>query len=101
MNRSGRTRTSSARNGDLVLARRLGSVHRRRRDVGCVLAKPFDGYLAANEEKLKQLNDMNSPLETPGEIFCVGMGRSIYQAMIDFLRAHRHEVEQRSPEAAE
>jgi PadR family transcriptional regulator, regulatory protein AphA len=61
----------------------------------------IDGYLAAHEEKLKQLNDMKSPLDTPGEVFCVGMGRSIYQAMIDFLRAHRHEVEQRSPEAAE
>jgi PadR family transcriptional regulator, regulatory protein AphA len=65
------------------------------------VAAMIDEYIRASEEKLAQLSHTKDQPQTPGEKFCFGFGQAIYQAMIDFLHTHRHEVEQPTAEAAE
>ena len=61
----------------------------------------LDNYIRVSEEKLAQLSDMQPQPQTPGEKFVSGFGRAVYEAMLDFLRTHRHEIEQPKAEAAE
>src|ERR1700722_9346112 len=61
----------------------------------------LDAYIRISEEKLAQLSDMRPQPQTPGEKFVSGFGRAVYEAMLDFLRTHRHEIEQPKAEAAE
>lgn len=60
----------------------------------------IDAYIAQCEGKLAQIQDRPAPL-SGGERFVLGMGQTIYGAMIDYLRAHRAEVENRGAQAAE
>jgi PadR family transcriptional regulator, regulatory protein AphA len=61
----------------------------------------LDNYIRVSEEKLAQLSDMKPQPQTPGEKFVSGFGRAVYEAMLEFLRTHRHEIEQPKAEAAE
>ena len=61
----------------------------------------LDSYIRVSEEKLAQLSGLNEQPQTPGEKFVSGFGRAVYVAMLEFLRTHRHEIEQPRAEAAE
>jgi DNA-binding PadR family transcriptional regulator len=62
----------------------------------------LDAYVGQVEQKLAHLNSQSSASQSSGEQFVTGFGRAVYVAIIDFLRAHRAEVEQQqTPEAAE
>lgn len=63
----------------------------------------LDSYIAQVEEKLAHLNSQPAASQSKGEQFVSGFGRAVYVAILDFLRAHRAEVEQQHqrPEAAE
>lgn len=60
----------------------------------------IDAYIAQCEAKLAQLSTKPSH-QGDSETFVVGMGQAIYRAMLDFLRAHRTQIETRAAEAAE
>ena len=62
----------------------------------------IDAYISAGEAKLAQLSglDRKQP-QTAGERFAAGLGRTIYLSMLNYLRAHRAEIEQPAAEAAE
>ena len=53
----------------------------------------LNNYIAQAETKLAQLDEQNGKPRTSGEVFVQGVGRAVYIAMLDFLRAHRAEVE--------
>lgn len=59
----------------------------------------LDDYIRQSEGKLAQL--MTKQPETHGERFVTGLGRAVYIAMVNFLNAHRAEMQNRAPEAAE
>lgn len=59
----------------------------------------LDDYISQSEGKLAQL--MNKQAETQGERFVTGLGRAVYVAMVNFLNAHRAEMQNRAAEAAE
>jgi DNA-binding PadR family transcriptional regulator len=61
----------------------------------------LDNYIRVSEEKLAQVSGATASPQTPGEKFVSGFGRAVYEAMLDFLRTHRHEIEQPTAEAAE
>jgi PadR family transcriptional regulator, regulatory protein AphA len=61
----------------------------------------LDNYIRQNEEKLTQISEHPSANQTPGERFATGLGRAIYVALLDFLVAHRAELEHPAAEAAE
>lgn len=61
----------------------------------------LDTYIEQNEAKLAQLMQAEPDPQTPGERFVIGFGRTIYVAMLNFLRAKRAEFEHKSAEAAE
>jgi DNA-binding PadR family transcriptional regulator len=61
----------------------------------------IDDYIAQSEAKLSQLTAKKPEQHSAGERFVVGMGKAIYEAMLNFIRAHRADIEQRSAEAAE
>jgi len=61
----------------------------------------LDDYVRASEDKLHQISDAMSQSQTAGERFCSGFGLAVYQAMLDYLRGHRHEIEPPAAEAAE
>lgn len=61
----------------------------------------LDGYIRLSEEKLAQLSDTKPAPQTPGEKFVSGFGRAVYEAMLNYLHQHRHEIEQPTVEAAE
>ena len=66
------------------------------------VAEMLNGYIAQAETKLAQLDESNGKPPTRGEIFCKGIGRAVYVAMLDYLKDHRAEVERSSlAEAAE
>lgn len=46
-------------------------------------------YIADKEARLARLNARMAEEQTPGEHFVNGLGRTIYAAMLDYLRAHR------------
>jgi DNA-binding PadR family transcriptional regulator len=49
----------------------------------------LESYIAEKEARLARLNAHTTNAQTPGEMFVNGLGRSIYAAMLDYLRAHR------------
>ena len=61
----------------------------------------IDTYIARCEGKLAQMAERPSAAQTRGERFVIGLGQAIFTAMLDYLRAHRAELEQRAAEAAE
>jgi DNA-binding PadR family transcriptional regulator len=61
-----------------------------------------DGYIAQGEQKLAQLDrKKDSGRLLPGEHFAIELGRTMYRAMLDFLRTRRSEIEQQTLQAAE
>lgn len=64
------------------------------------VAAMIDTYIAQCETKLGQINERPAP-KTEGERFVLGMGHTIYEAMLEYLRTHRAELEFRGAQAAE
>jgi len=63
----------------------------------------LNNYIVQVEAKLAQLDEQSEKKpRTHGEVFVQGIGRAAYIAILDFLRAHRAEVERiQLAEAAE
>src|SRR5580692_2218749 len=62
----------------------------------------LNDYIAQVEQKLAHLNGHDGASQSNGERFVSGFGRAIYQASLDFLTAHRAEIEQQqAAQAAE
>ena len=61
----------------------------------------LDAYIGQVEEKLAHLNQHDRASQSDGERFVAGFGRAIYAAILEFLAAHRADVEQQQAEAAE
>ncbi|HEY5336985.1 MAG TPA: PadR family transcriptional regulator [Rhizomicrobium sp.] len=61
----------------------------------------MDTYIEHSEAKLAQLMTNDPAPETEGERFVKGMGRTVYIAMLNFLHAHRAEIEGKAAQAAE
>jgi PadR family transcriptional regulator AphA len=63
----------------------------------------IDSYIAQSEAKLAQIEDNENKDEphTEGERFVLGLGRTIYESMLSFLRSHRAEIQDSKPQAAE
>lgn len=59
-----------------------------------------DTYIRQCEGNLNQIAQRSEP-QTQGERFVLGLGRTIYESLLGFLRAHREDVEFRVPQAAE
>jgi DNA-binding PadR family transcriptional regulator len=53
------------------------------------VAALLESYIADKEARLEQLNARTADVQTPGESFVNGLGRTIYGATLDYLRAHR------------
>ena len=49
----------------------------------------LESYIADKEARLAHLSARPPEGQTTGEIFVNGLGRTIYAAMLDYLRAHR------------
>jgi hypothetical protein len=60
----------------------------------------IDAYIAQTEMNLAQIAQRSGP-QTDGERFVMGMGQTIYGAMLEYLRAHRAEIEGQPAQAAE
>ncbi len=65
------------------------------------VAALLDNYIRQNEGKLAQLMNKPTDAQTPGERFVSGLGRAVYVAIVNFLNAHRAELQNRAAEAAE
>jgi len=65
------------------------------------VAAMTDAYIAQSEEKLAHLNQEKAGVKSPGEEFVIGLGRAIYEASLNFLRAHRAEAQGNTAQAAE
>jgi len=66
------------------------------------VSQMLNDYIAQAETKLAHLDDVRDKAKTEGEVFCSGIGRAVYIAILDFLRTHRAEVERTGlAEAAE
>ena len=65
------------------------------------VAEMMDTYIQHSEAKLAQLMAPDPVPATEGERFVKGMGRAVYIAMLNFLRAHRAKIEGHAAEAAE
>ena len=65
------------------------------------VAAMVDHYIQQSEEKLAQLMGAEPDPESPGERFVIGYGRATYIAMLNYLRAHRADIERIAAEAAE
>ena len=63
----------------------------------------LDDYINQVEQKLAQLNGHTAASQANGERFVAGFGRAVYVAILDFLKAHRVEIEeqQHAAQAAE
>lgn len=61
----------------------------------------LEEYIRQSATKLSQIGDSETRSVTPGERFVTGLGRVIYTAMLEFLEAHRTEIEAPRAEAAE
>lgn len=59
----------------------------------------INAYIAQTEEKLTQIRD-GEP-KCPGEAFVNGLGQTLYEASLNFIRAHRTAVENQTAQAAE
>jgi PadR family transcriptional regulator AphA len=59
----------------------------------------LDAYIGQVEGKLGQLTQPSEP-QTPGERFVTGFGRAVYDAILEFLHAHRAEIENGAVKAA-
>lgn len=64
------------------------------------VAAMIDAYIAHSEHKLAQIAERTGA-QTAGEKFVMGMGTTIYGAMLDYLRTHRAEIEGQQAQAAE
>ncbi|MBV8978387.1 MAG: PadR family transcriptional regulator [Alphaproteobacteria bacterium] len=60
----------------------------------------IDGYIVQAEAKLAQLNASHAKAKTPGEAFANGFGRTIYEAMLEYLRSQRGNFIRQTPSAA-
>lgn len=49
----------------------------------------LESYIADKEARLARLNAQTRTAQTTGEVFVNGLGRTIYAATLDYLRAHR------------
>jgi PadR family transcriptional regulator AphA len=49
----------------------------------------LESYIADKEVRLARLTARTADVQTPGESFVNGLGRTIYAAMLDYLRQHR------------
>jgi PadR family transcriptional regulator AphA len=63
------------------------------------ISRMLDDYIGQSEATLAQLMEKKS--QTPGERFVTGLGRAVYVAILNYLNAHRGEMENRAAEAAE
>jgi DNA-binding PadR family transcriptional regulator len=62
----------------------------------------IDSYIAQNEQKLAQLEQKAAQPLSASERFATDLGHTIYTAMLDFLRAHRADIQgQETAQAAE
>lgn len=63
----------------------------------------LDDYISQVEQKLAHLNGQETASQSTGEKFTAGFGRTVYVAILEFLKAHRAEIEERqhAAEAAE
>jgi DNA-binding PadR family transcriptional regulator len=61
----------------------------------------LDSYIADKESVLARMEAGKSAAKTAGEQFVNGLGRTIYAAIIDYLRAHRVALQPCAREAAE
>jgi PadR family transcriptional regulator AphA len=61
----------------------------------------LDTYIEQIEQKLAHLNTHDPASQSSGERFVAGFGRSVYVAILDFLKAHRGEIEKHAAAAAE
>jgi len=61
----------------------------------------LDDYIAQSRAKLAQIDEQKTEDKGAGEKFVMGLGRAIYVAMLEFLEAHRAEIEVPRAEAAE
>ena len=63
----------------------------------------IDSYIVQSEAKLAQIEDNEKKDEphTEGERFVLGLGRTIYESMLNFLRSHRAQIQDDKPQAAE
>lgn len=48
----------------------------------------LETYIADREARLARLNARTGEAQSPGELFVNGLGRTIYAAMLDYLRQH-------------
>ncbi|MEI9995201.1 MAG: PadR family transcriptional regulator [Rhizomicrobium sp.] len=53
----------------------------------------LDGYIAQIEQKLAHLKAHDCASQSSGERFVAGYGRTVYEAILEFLRGHRAEIE--------
>lgn len=61
----------------------------------------LDSYIAEKEAVLARMHAPAAAPRTEGEGFVNGLGRTIYAAMLDYLRAHRGRFAGSAPQAAE
>jgi PadR family transcriptional regulator, regulatory protein AphA len=61
----------------------------------------IDAYIQQCESKLGQITEDKGEAKTRGEAFVAGMGRTIYQTMLNFIRENRADLEGHAAEAAE
>jgi DNA-binding PadR family transcriptional regulator len=61
----------------------------------------IDSHIAQSERQRAQLEEKACGDLMPGERFAIGLGHTIYTAILEFLRAHRADLKQQAIEAAE
>ena len=61
----------------------------------------LDSYIAEKEAVLARMDARKAAPRTDGEDFVNGLGRTIYTAMLDYLRAQRGRMTACAPQAAE
>ncbi len=60
-----------------------------------------DGYIKQCEGKLSQIAERTGPQSDGERASVLGLGQTIYTSMLDYLRAHRAEIECQAAQAAE
>lgn len=61
----------------------------------------IDTYIAQSDRRRAQLEEKACGDLMAGERFAIGLGHTIYTAILEFLRAHRADLKQQAIEAAE
>jgi DNA-binding PadR family transcriptional regulator len=61
----------------------------------------IDTYIAQSEAKLTQIEENKDKPQSDGERFVMGLGKAIFETMLNFVRNHRAEVDDHKPQAAE